>query len=76
MSGYSSRYKKIQVYRLSYITPGHDAEVSLIYDGDIKSQNNSFVLNDIGIDPLQKLSMEEFAAMSGLILIPQTIEQN
>lgn len=76
MTGYSGRYKKIQVYRLSYITPGHDAEVSLIYDGDIKDQNNSFVLNDIGIDPLQKLSMEEFAAMSGLILIPQAIEQN
>ena len=74
-SGYRERYEKIQVYRLSYITPGHDAEVSLIYDGDIKD-NDTFVLHDIGIDPLQKLSMEEFAAMSGLILIPQTIEQN
>lgn len=73
-SDYTS-YERIQVYRLSYITPGHDAEVALIYDGNLNGQQ-TFTLNDIGIDPLQKLSMEEFAAMSGLLLIPQVIEQN
>lgn len=73
-SNYTS-YERIQVYRLSYITPGHDAEVALIYDGNLNGQQ-TFTLNDIGIDPLQKLSMEEFAAMSGLLLIPQVIEQN
>lgn len=75
-----SDYDRLQVYRLSYIIPGQDAEVDLIYDGNIKKDdgtiNNPFVLNDVGIDPLQKLSMEEFAAMSGLILVPQVIEQN
>lgn len=70
-------YERIQVFRLSYITPGQDAEVALIYDGEIKEVvTNTFELNDVGLDPLQKYSMEEFAAMSGLILIPQVIEQN
>lgn len=75
MKGYRERYERLQVFRLSYITPGQDAEVSLIYDGETKD-NDTFTLNDIGIDPLQKLSIEEFAAMSGLILVPQVIEQN
>lgn len=71
---YTDTYDRLQIYRLSYITEGQDAEVALIYDGKIKE--NPFILNDVGIDPLQKLSMEEFSAMSGLILVPQVIEQN
>lgn len=77
VDGFKKPYEKLQVYRLSYITPGQDAEIDLIYDGDIKvDSNNYFNLNDIGIEPLQKLSIEEFSAMSGLILVPQIIEQN
>ena len=69
-------YDRIQVYRLNYIKPNEDAEVSLIYDDNIKLSDNKFIFNDVGIDPLQELTMEEFSAMSGLILVPQTIEQN
>lgn len=68
-------FDRMQVYRLSYIKPRESAEVALIYDDKIPS-TNEFVLNDIGIEPLQKLTMDEFAAMSGLILVPQVIEQN
>jgi len=49
----------------------------LIYDGKIKSNGyGKFVLHDVGIEPLQTLTIEEFASLSGLILIPQTIAQN
>lgn len=70
---YSGVYERLQVYRLSYIVPGQDAEIALIYDGKF---NDNFILNDVGIDPLQILTIEEFAAMSGVMLIPQVIEQN
>lgn len=73
---YQNRFNRIQVFRLQYIKPGEDAEVSLIYDDKIDTNAGTFVLNDIGIEPLQQYTMEEFSAMQGLILIPQTIEQN
>jgi hypothetical protein len=33
-------------------------------------------LNDVGIEPLQELSIEEFSSLAGLLLVPQVIEQN
>ena len=76
LDNYDKYFQYIQVYRLSYIKPDQDAEVSLIYDGKIKSNGNGkFVLHDVGIEPLQTLTIEEFASLSGLILIPQTIAQ-
>ena len=78
INDYIGHYERLQIYRLSYIKPGEDAEVALIYDGDIKRPHDGkdFVINDVGIDPIQELTIEEFSAMSGIILIPQTIEQN
>lgn len=75
---YLGHYERLQVYRLQYIKPGEDANVALIYDGEIKKPQDgkTFTLNDIGIDPIQELTIEEFSAMSGIILIPKTIEQN
>lgn len=74
-TSYVGRFDRIQVYRLQYIKAGEDAEVSLIYDGELKNVEK-FVLNDVGIEPLQSLTIEEFSAMSGIITIPQVIEQN
>lgn len=77
LDNYDKYFQYIQVYRLSYIKPDQDAEVSLIYDGKIKSNGyGKFVLHDVGIEPLQTLTIEEFASLPGLILIPQTIAQN
>ena len=74
---YDEIYDRIQVYRLQYIKPDQDAEVSLIYDDDITTNDdNQFILNDVGLEPLQSLTMEEFAAMSGLIIVPKVIEKN
>jgi hypothetical protein len=67
----------MQVFRLSFIKPNEDSEIALIYDDKIKgTENTPFVLNDVGIEPLQVLTIEEFAAMSGLILKPRSIETN
>ena len=67
----------MQVFRLSFIKPNEDSEIALIYDDKIKKiSNNDFILNDVGIEPLQVLTIEEFAAMSGLILKPRSIETN
>ena len=72
---YINHFDRIQVYRLQYIKAGQDAEISMIYDGDLKN-TDKFVLNDVGVDPIQSLTIEEFSAMSGIIVIPQIIEQN
>lgn len=69
-------FDRMQVFRLTFIKPGENAEVSLIYDDKIKEEDGTFVLNDVGIEPLQTLTIEEFAAMSGLILTPHAIENN
>ena len=74
-SDHKDRFDRLQVYRLQYIKAGEDAEVSLIYDGELKNVDK-FVFNDVGIDPIQSLTIEEFSAMSGIIVIPQVIEQN
>lgn len=73
-----NQYERIQIFRLQYIKPGEDANVSLIYDGEVKVnvQNNNFVFNDVGGTALAELTMEEFSSMSGLIIIPKVIEQN
>lgn len=76
VSNYKKYYQNIQIYRLSYIKPGEDSEISLIYDGKIKTNSDKFVLNDVGIESLKTLTIEEFASLSGLLLIPQTIAQN
>ena len=74
-----SAYNRLQIYRLSYIVPGEDANVALIYDGDVDTKTagvTSFSFNDVGTTPLQELTMQEFAAMSGMVIIPKVIEQN
>ena len=72
-------YGRLQIYRLQYIVPGEDANVALIYDGDVDTKTSgvtSFSFNDVGTTPLQELTMQEFAAMSGMVIIPKVIEQN
>lgn len=70
-------FDRMQVFRLTYIKPNEDSEIALIYDDKIKGDiNTPFVLNDVGIEPLNVLTIEEFSAMSGLLLIPKHIENN
>lgn len=72
-------FDRIQLYRISYYKHDHNSEVNLIYDAKIPNSEKSsteIIVNDDGIESLQTLSIEEFSALSGLNIIPQSIEQN
>lgn len=74
-----SLFDNVQIYRLSYIKPNQNAEVSLIYDGkfsEITNDNKSFTFIDNGKKPLQDLTLDEFSDLNGLQIIPKVIEQN
>lgn len=67
------QFDKVQIYRIQYIKANDNAKVQLIYDGDY---SDNFYFNDIGKKSLQDLTIEEFSSLSGLQIIPSTIEQN
>lgn len=71
-----TQFDRLQIFRLSYITAGEDAKVEMIYDGDVSTDATQFNFNDVGTTPLAELTMEEFGAMSGMVVIPKVIEQN
>lgn len=68
-------FDHIQIYRLEYVKPHSDAEVFLIYDSKI-TNFNTIKINDNGIDPIQQLSIQEFASLDTIDITPQCIEQN
>lgn len=76
------RYDSILLYRISYIKPNQNAEIDLIYDSlihttDISStEQNVIIVNDSGLNSLQKLTIEEFSALYGQQFVPKVIEKN
>ena len=76
------RYDSILLYRISYIKPNQNAEIDLIYDSlihttDISStEQNVIIINDSGLNSLQKLTIEEFSALYGQQFVPKVIEKN
>lgn len=73
LSYISKVFDHVQIYRLSYIKPGQNADVQLIFDG---KYYDNLIINDDGIKSIQDLSIEEFSSLSGLTIIPSIIEQN
>ena len=69
-------FDHIQIYRLSYIKPNSDAEVNLIYDSKLPSNPGDVKINDNGLESLQQLSIQEFAAIDSINIVPECIEQN
>ena len=70
------RYDSILLYRISYIKPNQNAEINLIYDSLIKDINENIIINDSGLNSLQKLTIEEFSALYGQQFVPKVIEKN
>ena len=76
------RYDSILLYRISYIKPNQNAEIDLIYDSlihttDISStEQNVIIVNDSGLNSLQKLTIEEFSSLYGQQFVPKVIEKN
>lgn len=69
-------FDHIQIYRLSYIKPNSDAEVDLIYDSKLPTNPGDVKINDNGLESLQQLSIQEFAAIDSINIVPECIEQN
>lgn len=69
-------FDHIQIYRLSYIKPNSDAEVNLIYDSKLPTNPGDVKINDNGLESLQQLSIQEFAAIDSINIVPECIEQN
>lgn len=69
-------YDHIQIYRLSYIKAGQNAEIDLISDINFDVTSDSYIFVDSGRKSLSALSIEEFAAIQGQTLVPTVLEQN
>ena len=69
-------FDHIQIYRLSYVKPNSDAEVNLIYDSKLPDNPGDVKINDNGLASLQQFSIQEFAAIDSINIVPECIEQN
>ncbi len=73
----AKHFERIQIYRVQYIKYNQNAEINMIFDGDLPQRKESeFIFNDVGGDSIQNLSIEEFTAMQGIKIIPKIISQN
>lgn len=74
--GFAQLFDRLQIYRLDYIKPNQNAEVNLIYDGELIYKDNKISISDTGLETLQALTIEEFASLNGQDVIPLTIESS
>lgn len=73
--GYVKLFDRLQIYRLNYVKPNQDAEINLIYDGELIYDTGDVIsINDDGNNNLQQLTIEEFSQLNGQDIIPKTIE--
>lgn len=73
---FGDTFDYVQLYRISYYKTNQNANVNLIYDAKIADINGYITINDTGLESLQELSVEEFAGLNELDIVPQCIEQN
>lgn len=64
---------KIYVYRIHYVENGQQPLIELIKDMSVQS-NVDYTIVDMGDSSLGTLTLEEFNAVSGVHIIPKTIE--
>lgn len=75
--GIATIFDRLQVYRLDYIKPHQNAEITLIYDGElIYKEGDKITISDTGYSNISSLTIEEFSSISGQDIIPKTIESN
>ena len=66
-----SKFEKIRIFRIRYVEVGQLPTIECVYDGPIK---NNFYFEDTGMQALSLLSLEEYNSMTGIHIIPKTIE--
>ena len=67
----------IKVFRVQYTQNGHMPIVSVIYDAKInfdeQHDSSEFVINDVGNDPIENISVEELNSLQGVRIIPNSL---
>ena len=67
----------IKVFRVQYTQNGYMPIVSVIYDAKInfdeEHDSSELVINDVGNDPIQYISVEELNSLQGVRIIPNSL---
>lgn len=66
----------IKVFRIQYTQNGQMPLVSVIYDASInfdKYTSSKIVVNDVGNEPIEQISVEELNALQGVRIIPNSL---
>ena len=66
-------YTHVKVYRITYVENGMLPSIEVFYDQKLGT-DDSIVVNDIGQQATELLSLEEYNSMSGIHIIPRVIE--
>lgn len=66
----------IKVFRVQYTQNGQMPIVSVIYDAKInfnKQDSTELIINDVGNDPIEHISVEELNSLQGVRIIPNSL---
>lgn len=66
----------IKVFRVQYTQNGQMPIVSVIYDAKVnfnEQDSTEFVINDVGNDPIENISVEELNSLQGVRIIPNSL---
>lgn len=67
----------IKVFRVQYMQNGQMPIVSVIYDAKVdfnEQDSTDIVINDVGNDPIEYISVEELNSLQGVRIIPNSLE--
>lgn len=66
----------IKVFRVQYTQNGQMPIVSVIYDAKVnfnKQDSTELIINDVGNDPIENISVEELNSLQGVRIIPNSL---
>lgn len=66
----------IKVFRVQYTQNGQMPIVSVIYDAKVnfnKQDSTELIINDVGNDPIENISIEELNSLQGVRIIPNSL---
>ena len=69
-----STFKKIKIYRITVHQNGQIPTIEIIYDSVYSKLGEDFVFNDVGQEAIDQITPEEYNSMSGVHIIPNSIE--
>ena len=72
------KYSRLKIYRIHYAEVGVPPIIGVVFDGDISNTNgtipSTYTFSDTGIDLLSVITLDEYNMMTGIHIIPKTIE--